>query len=69
MEKQFLWLMHDLSKDPSFPKMATRATRSADKVVFKVPARILLEFESSPYCIGMKLWSDLGSFSRNLLSL
>ena len=39
--------------------MPQRDTRSADKVVFKVPARILPIYERSPYYQGTKLWDNL----------
>ena len=34
--------------------MLNRATRSIDKIVFKVPAKILPTYERSPHYIGTK---------------
>ena len=59
MEKQLLWLMYVLSKDEKYCRIATRETRSADKIVFKVPTKILPVYDKSPYYIGTKLWNKL----------
>ena len=59
MQRQLLWLMYLLSKDSAYLHVPVRETRSTDKIVFKVPSRILPIHEHSPYFIGIKLWSDL----------
>ena len=41
-----------------FLNVANRVTRSADKINFKVPARITPLYERSPYYLGTKLWND-----------
>ena len=45
MQKQLLWLMYILSRDDNYLRMAPRETRSAQKVVFKVPAKTLPIYE------------------------
>ena len=55
MQKQLLWLMYVLSQDREYIKVPQRDTRGADKVVFKVPHRILPIYEHSPYYQGTKL--------------
>ena len=42
MRIQLLWLMYLLSRDQTFTRVPNRVTRSADKIVFKVPAKIPL---------------------------
>ena len=37
----------------------SRVTRSIEKIIFKVPTKILPIYERSPYYIGSKLWNDL----------
>ena len=59
MQKQLLWLMYVLSRDDNFLRVAPRATRNAQKVVFKVPAKILPVYEHSPYYQGTLLWNEL----------
>ena len=59
MQKQLLWLMYILSRDDNYLRMAPRETRSAQKVVFKVPAKILPIYERSPYYQGIKVWNEL----------
>ena len=59
MQKQLLWLMYVSSRDVCFLKVPARVTRNADKVVFKVPARIIPVYESSPFYLGTKLWNNL----------
>ena len=59
MRKQLLWLMYILSRDEDFLRVANRVTRSVDKIVFKVPAKISLTYERSPYYVGTKLWDEL----------
>ena len=34
-------------------------TRNANRIVFKVPTRILTIYEHSPYYIGTVLWNEL----------
>ena len=59
MRKQLLWLMYILSKDEVFRNVPIRVTRSGDKIVFKVPTKILPMYERSPYYKGTKLWNEL----------
>ena len=59
MQKQLMWLMYVMSRDESYIRVPQRDTRSADKVTFKVPARILPIYERSPYYQGTKLWNGL----------
>ena len=59
MRKQLFWLMFVLSRDRTFLRVPNRVTRSADKIVLRVPTRIVPIYEHSPYYIGTKLWSDL----------
>ena len=59
MHKPLLGLMYVLSKEPDYVKVAQRNTRSAEKVVFKVPNRILPIHEHSPYYQGTTLWNGL----------
>ena len=59
MRKQLLWLMFILSRDDVFIKVPNRVTRSIDKIVFKVPAKILPVYERSPYYVGTNLWNEL----------
>ena len=40
MRKQLLWLMFILSRDKAYIKVSNRVTRSADKIVFKVPSKV-----------------------------
>ena len=40
MEKQLLGLMYNLSKDKSYHHVPGRNTRRADRITFKVPAKI-----------------------------
>ena len=51
--------MFILSRDEVFLRVPNRVTRSAEKIVFKVPAKILPVYERSPFYVGTKLWSDL----------
>ena len=55
MEKQLLWLVYVLSKDKKYCRIATRETCSADKIVFKVPTKILPSYDKSPYYLGTQL--------------
>ena len=59
MQRQLLWLMYVLSRDKDYIKVSQRDTRSAEKVVFKLPARVLPVYEHSPYYQGTKLWDVL----------
>ena len=59
MRKQLLWLMYILSRNEDFLRVPNRVTRSVDKIVFKVPAKISLTYERSPYYVGTKLWDEL----------
>ena len=59
MRIQLLWLMYLLSRDQAFIRVPNRVTRSADKIVFKLPAKILPIYEHSPYYIGTHLWNNL----------
>ena len=63
MRMQLLWLMFILSRDETFFKKHNRVTRTAEKIVFKVPAKILPVYENSPYYIGTKVWNEL---SKNI---
>ena len=45
MRKQLLWLMYILSKDERFLEKPNPVTRGAEKVVFKVPAKITPVYE------------------------
>ena len=58
MQKQVLWLMYLLSKEPSYLHVPARHTRTTDKVQFKVPTKIFPIYEHSPYYIGTKLCND-----------
>ena len=46
MRMQLLWLMFILSRDETFFKKHNRVTRTAEKIVFKVPAKILPIYEN-----------------------
>ena len=59
MRKQLLWLMYLLSRYVSHHRISNRITRSMDKVVFKVPAKMIPTYEHSPYYIGTKLLNAL----------
>ena len=59
MRRQLLWLMYLLSKSVEYQHKAPRDTRSANKIIFKVPNKISHQYENSPYYIGTKLWSVL----------
>ena len=59
MQKQLLWLMYIMSFDDTHLRAAPRETRGAQKVVFKVPAKMLPIHEHSPYYLGTKLWNEL----------
>ena len=59
MHKQLLWIMFVLSRDETYLRKAPRETRSAQKLVFKVPTKILPVYERSPYYQGVKLWDSL----------
>ena len=63
MRMQLLWLMFILSRDETFLKKHNRVTWTAEKIVFNVPAKILLVYENSPYYTGTKLWNEL---SKNI---
>ena len=65
MRIQLLWLMYLLSRDETFLKVPNRVTRSIDKIVFKVPTKILLIYERSPYYIGTKLWNELNRTTQD----
>ena len=56
---QLLWLMNLLSKHEKHIKNPIRNTRNANRVNFKVPAKITHIYEHSPYYIGTKLWDIL----------
>ena len=59
MQKQLLWLMYIMSRDDAYIRISPRETRAAQKVVFKVPTRILPIYEHSPYYQGTVLWNEL----------
>ena len=59
MHKQLLWIMFVLSRDETYLRKAPRETRIAQKLVFKVPTKILPVYERSPYYQGVKLWDSL----------
>ena len=59
MEKQLLGLMYTIAKDPSYHRVLGRNTRSAEKIIFKVPSKIRPIYEWSPYYIGTKLLNYL----------
>ena len=63
MRMQLLWLMLILSRDETFFKKHNRVTRTTEKIVFKVPAKILPVYENSLYYIGTKLCNEL---SKNI---
>ena len=52
-------MLYVSSRDLPFLRVPNRVTRSAYKIVFRVPTRIVPIYEHSPYYIGTKLWSDL----------
>ena len=62
--KQLLRLMFLLSKDKKFIKVPGRLTRAANKIVFKVPTKILPVYERSPYYIGTLLWNELSQATQ-----
>ena len=55
MQKQILWLMYIMSRDDKYLRVAPHETRSAHKVVSKVPTKFLPIYEHSPYYQGTKL--------------
>ena len=57
MRRQLLWLMYLLSKNVEYQRIANRETRSANKIIFKVPNTITHLYEHSPCYIGTKLWN------------
>ena len=59
MQKQLLWLMYIMSRDDTYLRVPPRETRGAQKIVFKVPTKILPIYEHSPYYQGTKLWNEL----------
>ena len=59
MHKQLLWLMYLLSRHEKYIKVSARITMIANKVNFRVPAKITRIYEHSPYYIGTKLWNNL----------
>ena len=59
MRKQLLWLMYILSRDKAFHRIPNRVTRSARKIVFKLPNKITPIFEHSPFYVGSNLWDEL----------
>ena len=59
MQRQLLWLMYIISHDEKYLRSPTRETRSAQKVVFRIPAKILPVYEHSPYYQGSNLWNGL----------
>ena len=59
MQRQLLWLMYIFSHDEKYLRAPTRETRSAQKVVFRIPAKILPIYEHSPYYQGSNLWNGL----------
>ena len=59
MQKQLLWIMYIISGDDTFIRLPPRETRSALKIVFKVPVKILPVYEHSPYYTGTNLWNGL----------
>ena len=64
MRIQLLWLMFLFSMDNTFIKVPNRVTRSADKLVFKVPSKITPVYEHSPYYIRTNLWNN---YKRQLM--
>ena len=59
MQKQLLWIMYIISRDDTFIRIPPRETRSAMKIVFKIPAKIMHVNENSPYYQGTNLWNGL----------
>ena len=59
MRKQLLWLMYILSRDKAFHRIPMRVTRSAGKIVFKLPNKITPISEHSPFYVGSKVWDEL----------
>ena len=57
--KQLLRLMYLLSKDENYVHVPGRMTRNANRIVFKVPTRMLTIYEHCPYYIGTVLWNEL----------
>ena len=45
-----------LSRDKAFHCIPNRVTRSAGKIVVKLPNKITPIFEHSPFYVGSKLW-------------
>ena len=48
-----------LSRNSEYQRKAQRDTRSANKIIFKVPNKISHGYEHSSYYIGTKLWNEL----------
>ena len=61
---QLLGLMYLLSKDVDFLHVPGRITRNANRIVFKVPAKINPVYERSPYYIGTLLWNELPQLTQ-----
>ena len=59
MRKQLLWLMYILSRDKAFHRILMRVTRSAGKIVFKLPKKITPISEHSPFYVRSKVWDEL----------
>ena len=67
--KQLLSLMFMLSHDKNYLHVPGRATRNADRIVFKVPMKIGNVYEQSPYYIGTALWNDSSRFTQETTSI
>ena len=59
MQKQLLWIMYIISRDDTFIRLPPRETRSASKIVFKIPVKITSVYEHSPYYQETNLWNGL----------
>ena len=58
-----------MSPELTFHRVLVRETRSVDKVVFKVPTKILPMYEHSPDYIGTGLWNDLSKDTQRYESV
>ena len=64
--KQLLGLMFLLSKDETFLHVTDR---NANRITFKLPAKINPVYEHSPYYIGTKLWNELAQVTQESTSI
>ena len=66
MQKQLLWLMYIMSHDDLCIRAPLRETRAAQKIVLKVPTRILPVYEHSPYYKGTIFWNELDEETQRI---